>query len=133
MNETMTEIFGDVISSYGRAQAIEDGVLVDLMQPETVGAVKEAGFRYPVAMTVAAFSDAICPIDEDLPPGQDIQGRLWDVLMLLKHAIRTHRTEPGGRLDFTVTVSSERVDLVSVCGPGDHGEPVLTIMLPNED
>ena len=69
MNETMTEIFGDVISSYGRAQAIEDGVLVDLMQPETVGAVKEAGFRYPVAMTVAAFSDAICPIDEDLPPG----------------------------------------------------------------
>ena len=25
------------------------------------------------------------------------------------------------------------VKLKSVCGPGDHGEPVLTIMLPGED
>ena len=27
----------------------------------------------------------------------------------------------------------EPVDLISVCGPGDIGEPVITIMLPGED
>ena len=25
------------------------------------------------------------------------------------------------------------VDLIAVCGPGDRGEPVITIMLPGED
>jgi len=27
----------------------------------------------------------------------------------------------------------ETAKLKSICGPGDHHEPVLTIMLPNED
>ena len=44
-------IFGEPIARYTRRQAIEDGVLVDLMQPETVGFVREAGFKFPVAMT----------------------------------------------------------------------------------
>ncbi len=39
-------IFGDVIYSYSRAQAIEDEVLFDV----TDGA-KEAGFKIPTAMT----------------------------------------------------------------------------------
>ena len=38
----------EVISSYSRAQAIEDGVLVDV---STVA--KEAGIKFPVAMTAA--------------------------------------------------------------------------------
>jgi hypothetical protein len=27
----------------------------------------------------------------------------------------------------------EEIDLIAVCGPGDAGEPVITIMLPGED
>jgi len=127
----MEEIFGPVVSSYSRAQAIEDGVLVDLMQEETVKAVKEAGFVFPVAMTATAFGASICPINGELPAGQDLQGRLWDMLTMLKHAIRS-----GGastRLKFSVSVSRKIVKLVSVCGPGDHAEPVITIMMPDED
>ena len=44
----------DLIHSYSRKQAIEDGVLVDLMQPGLVELVKEAGFRFPIAMTSTA-------------------------------------------------------------------------------
>ena len=57
---TLEEIFGEPIASYSRRQAIEDGVLVDLTQPETVRAVREAGFKWPVAMTATAFAATIC-------------------------------------------------------------------------
>ncbi|MCZ6691935.1 MAG: hypothetical protein O7H41_20295 [Planctomycetota bacterium] len=135
MNQ-LTEIFGDVISSYSRAQAIEDGVLVDLMQGETAQLVREAGFKFPIAMTTAAFSEAVAPIDGELPEGQDLKGRLWDVLMVLKHAIRV--SSNGQEIRFKVLVyrgngKSETVELKSLCGPGDNMEPVITIMLTQED
>ena len=43
--KTTESIFGDVISTYTRAQALEDGVLID---PGTMAA--EAGFKWPVAI-----------------------------------------------------------------------------------
>ncbi len=51
----------DIIDRYTRAQAIEDGVLVDLCQDETASLVYEAGFRLPLAMTVTAFSKTVAP------------------------------------------------------------------------
>ena len=135
MNQ-LTEIFGEPISVYPRAQAIEDGVLVDLMQEETASLVREAGFKFPIAMTAAAFSAAVAPTDGELPPGQDLKGRLWDVLTVLKVAIRGSRG--GQEIRFKVSVyqgngKSETVDLKSLCGPGDNMEPVITIMLAEED
>ena len=38
--------FGPVLSAYTRAQAIEDGILVDVSET-----AREAGFRIPVAVT----------------------------------------------------------------------------------
>ena len=40
------ELFGEVISSYSRAQAIEDGVLVDVSS-----VAREAGINFPIALT----------------------------------------------------------------------------------
>ena len=127
----MTEIFGEPISIYTRRQAIEDGALVDLMQPETAGLVREAGFKFPIAMTIAAWTAAIGPVGKPLPDGQDLQGRLWDVLWMLKCTI--HAGAAGDRLAFTVKVGRKLVRLWSQCGPGDDAEPVITIMLPGED
>lgn len=58
--ETMVEIFGEAISTYTRAQAIEDGVLVDVSE-----IAKEAGFKFPVAVTRAAWADCVEWSDED--------------------------------------------------------------------
>lgn len=152
---TKQELFteADVIHTYSRAQAIEDGVLVDLMQPETVKAVREAGFKFPVAMTSAAFHLAVWPIVDDAEVddaddtsaekwlksrGQDLQGRLWDVLWMLRCAIKA-QPKAGPWAPFNISVQdweSRRrrvLRLKSICGPGDAGEPVLTIMLPDED
>jgi type I site-specific restriction endonuclease len=44
--DPVTKLFGEVISTYTRAQALEDGVLVD------AGAMAhEADFKWPVAIT----------------------------------------------------------------------------------
>ena len=70
----------NLIHRYTRADAIRDGVLIDV-----TAAAREAGFRYPVALTTAAW--AKCGA---VPPGvacQDEAGRLWDVLTMLRFAI----------------------------------------------
>jgi type I site-specific restriction endonuclease len=46
---TAAEIFGEPIHSYTRADAFADGYLVDVTDT-----AREAGFRFPVALTRAA-------------------------------------------------------------------------------
>jgi Family of unknown function (DUF6573) len=121
----------DLIHSYSRAQAIEEGVLIDVSPT-----AKEAGIRYPVALTRAAWERCVT-----VPPGvacQDEAGRLWDVVYLLRCAIG--RSDGGPEVRFGVHVRNDNregtpplVRLKAVCGPGDRGEPVLTVMLPDED
>ena len=135
MNDRTTELFGEPVYSYTRRQAIEDGVLVDLMQPDTVEAVKEAGFKFPVAMSIGAFTATICEIGKELPAGQDIQGRLWDVLWMLSCAIKAAGSTDRVRFRVGVWDGKRRneVRLWAHCGPGDDAAPVITIMLEGED
>jgi hypothetical protein len=121
----------DLIHRYTRAQALADGVLIDV---STVA--REAGITYPVALTSAAWGRCVT-----VPPGvecQDEAGRLWDVLFLLALTIR--RSDGGAEVRFGVHVRDDNsegtpplVRLKAVCGPGDQGEPVITVMLPEED
>jgi hypothetical protein len=120
----------DLIHRYSRADAIRDGVLIDVS-----ATARQAGFRYPVALTVAAWAKCVA-----VPPGvegQDEAGRLWDVLWLLACAAR--RGDAGPEVPFAVHVRNDNRDrtpplvrLKAVCGPGDRGEPVATVMLPGE-
>jgi hypothetical protein len=129
------EIFGEPVAVYTRRQAIEDGVLVDLMQAETLSLVREAGFKLPVAMTAGAFAATVAGIGETLPAGQDLKGRLWDVLWMLRYAVKA--ATDTDRIHFRVNVWTGRqhdeVRMWALCGPGDTGEPVVTIMLEGED
>ena len=130
-------IFGDVIAVYSRAEALVDGVLID------AGAMaQEAGFRWPVAITAAAWEDCVTwtKSDNDRQTHQDQSGRLWDVLFMAAHAARTkansdpqllfelHRVPRDGRSN-----APELTRLKLVVGPGDKAEPVMTILLPHED
>lgn len=138
----------EIISSYTRAEAIEDGVLVDV-----TNTAKEAGFRFPVAITIGAYEKYIkapdeCP--EDFPP-QDTAGRLWDTLWMLYRAIRRgaesevvfevifqmpkgNDWEPATERRCKAAGNYARlVKLRALCHPGDHMEPVITIMKMNED
>ena len=124
----------DLISVYTRAQAIEDGVLVDV---STVA--REANFKIPVAVTRRLWDEYITPSPESIEcSGQSEQGRLWDVLNMLFFTIRLHPGDSSPtifyKLYFIMKARQRRlITLKSICGPGDNGEPVITIMLPDED
>ena len=155
---SMTEIFGEPICGYSRAQAIADGELVDVS-----GLVTPCPFKYPIAMTRAAYFATIAaggtwaPEDNPranfnsgddvgavevlkLPSGQDFAGRTWDVFQTLLFALAAiHAGRTTDKIWFSVLVDvkgngrKEKVDLYSVCGPGDDAAPVLTIVLRGED
>ena len=63
----------NVVFSFSRAQAIADGVLIDVSD-----VAKEAGFRFPVAMTADAWSDCVAWRENSQGAGQSRAGRLWD-------------------------------------------------------
>ena len=119
----------ELIHRYTRAQAIADGVLVDV-----TATANEAGITYPTAVTHAVFERHV-----RVPDGvtaQDERGRLWDIVWLLRFAIA--RSPEGDFLRFTVFVRNDNsqpqpVKLKAICHPGDEGEPVITVMLPDED
>ena len=136
-HKSLEDVFGPVVASYNRAQAIEDGVLIDV-----TAMAREAGFKWPVALTHTAWCDCVAWTERNnrFQVHQDESGRLWDVLFMAFYAIRT-ATAPGDRLLFSLyrvpkdghSTEAGEVSLKLMVGPGDAGEPVVTIMLPNED
>lgn len=133
---SMSDIFGEPIHTYSRQQALDDGVLVDVTDM-----AKATGFRFPVAMTSAAWADAVKWTDKDSERQtyQDESGRLKDALWMGYCAARRnsgksavdfqfYRVPRGGR-GHMARLTTLRI----VCGMGDDGEPVMTIMMPYED
>ena len=134
----------DVIHAYSRAQAIADSLLVDASEM-----AREAGLRYPVALTHAVYEQYV-RVPEGVT-GQDEEGRLWDILWMLYCGIRAtpepkvdsplrvaYQTQYGSVLHFELLVRNDNrspklVELKAICGPGDDPAPVITVMLPDED
>src|SRR5690349_1890600 len=114
----------DLIHAYTRARALEDGQLVDVTDN-----ARQVGITVPVAVTAAVFGLCI-----DVPPGrrhlEDVGGRTHDIVWLLRCAIA--RSPNGRRVDFSVRCSTRkgirRIALKAICGAGDAGEPVITVM-----
>ena len=77
-----------IISLYTRDQAIADGFLVDVSNM-----AKEAGFKWPVAVTLAVWHDIVTPTPHDEQEGQSKEGRLWDVLSMARLAAKTNKDD----------------------------------------
>ena len=133
--EPQNPLFGPVIYAYTRAQAIEDGVLIDVTET-----AKEAGFKLSVAIT-AALHGRLTPTLADQNLGQDYDGRLWDVLWLAAFTVKL--ADPGmDTVTFTVALQEAEgksgqphntdLRLRAVYGPGDEDEPVVTIGFPED-
>jgi len=115
----------ELIYSYSRKQALEDGVLIDVTEM-----AKEAGIKLPVALTQELHSTYIVTELSD----QDERGRLWDTLfMLVLNAKNSQESIIHYNVLFkTAADSHENVTLKAIIGPGDTAVPVITIMLPHE-
>ena len=123
----------DIISAYTRAQAIADGVLVDVTP-----IAYEIGWRYPVAVTHGVWMAVIDYHLDDRKNGADPalrwNERLRELLHLAATWVALAEEKAGDVIHFAMTRSDRATrELWAKCGPGDHAEPVVTIMLIGED
>jgi hypothetical protein len=139
------DVFGPVIYAYTRAQAIEDGVLVDVSTM-----AKEAGIKLPTVITAAVHAEYVA-VPEALKGVQDEAGRLWDIVWMCAVAIRSGEIQGSEGMFQLIVATPENVPwrsnekrhegsrtqrlvtLKAVCGPSDDGAPCLTILRPEED
>ena len=121
-----------IIHAYTRAEAIKDGEQVDVS-----ATAAEAGIRFPVFLTRNVYETYVT-----VPPkvvGQDEAGRLWDIVWMLRHAIKNMPSE-SDRIPVCLHVrnnnrSANPVKLIATCGPLDMNDPrpAITVMTPDED
>lgn len=134
--DDLNSIFGEFISAYPRAQAIADGTLIDVSAQAA-----EAGFKVPVAVTAAVWSEVIAwsGADSSRQIHQDERGRLHDLLWVAVNLARHNKAKDRmGFQHYRVArggkgVRRTPIALVMVIGPGDAAEPVVTFMLPSDD
>lgn len=112
-----------------RADALDDGVLVDISAE-----ARNVSFRYPVAMTRAAWNR--CVHNNDRSSKTDQTERLRQVLKVLRMEILGNPN--CSTVSFDVKIRNDdgsirNVKLKSTCGPGDDAEPVITILLANQN
>lgn len=136
-HQTRAEAPAPAVYRYARAQAIDEGMLIDVS-----ALAREAGFRWPVALSFNAWKEAVDWRDhyELLMIDREEAARIWDVLYQAYHSILLtenpsnlvyFRVFHGPKLGLALT--PQIVNLKIVLGPGDAGEPVITIMLSSED
>jgi hypothetical protein len=130
--------FGPVIYSYTRAQAVADGV-----QVEVTKTAQEAGIKFPMFLTRAVY-DAYVTVPPDVSNGQcgshqDEAGRLWDVVWMTRFAILRAKPDTD-RVPVALYVRNDNraaklIKLIATCGPLDIDDPApaITVMLPDED
>ena len=127
----MTEEW-NVIFSYTRMQAIEDGVLIDVTEQ-----ANQLGFKVNTVVTATLFHGYVEPPTGLTGEGQSTAGRLHDLLFLVLCAARKNHAgadRAAVRVSFLMAPGkTETVEVIAHIGPGDQGEPVLTLMLPEDD
>lgn len=124
MSNDNDSILGECIFRYTRANAISDGVLVDLSQVETV----KAHWKHHFACTDTVYGLIERAIEAG---GCDLNGIMHDISVIAQGEARK-----GGRTDvihFLVGIGEKLHELKLHIGPGDTAVPVLTLMLTHED
>jgi len=124
----------EVLHVYTRAEAIADGVLVDLMQGET-GDICRRFYKYPVAVTSAVWAlvEEASKTDSWFPNTRN--GVVHDILFMSLYGV-TRRLGDSGvlfKVHIQGTTPNPVHELKLLVGPGDDGESVITILLPEED
>ena len=129
--DTPADFWREPIHIYTRADALTDGVLVD-----ATAAAREASFRGPVALTQNIWADVNDLSGRHVSAGQSPEGRLWDLFFMAAHAARRPKNHDTNEFIYSLVMPvGAGNDYRARChiGPGDKGEPVVTILRPDED
>ncbi len=127
-NPSMTDLFGEVIHSYSRADAIEDGFLVDLTE------YSNGYFKFPVAITSAFWAIIEKAVNND-DYANSYEGVLHDVFSMALWQMRIKKDTSIVYFKVIIAGAGRKRNYIGkvTCSPGDSMEPVLTFMLRDED
>jgi len=136
-----------IVSTYSTKQAVDDGFLVRVDS----GASKEAGIKFPVYLTRAAW-DKYVEVPKGMEQVQNLSGRLWDVMSMFAFQARKVSSnflqfdfisfmpdegnwEPNEKLESPENRLNRLVTLNAVIQAQDFDDPspAIFIMKPNED
>jgi len=120
-----------VISVYTRKQAIEDGVLIDITE-----AARQFGFMLPFAITSNLHQQYVAPPQDvqDIP-GQSEEERLARLLNQAWIAACSEKQTNHvvfGMMFLMEPEEFETSNIWLIIDGGDDGQPVLTLMLPED-
>lgn len=101
-----------IISTYTRAQALNDGTLINISET-----ARSIGYKYPMAITSTLAADLTGP-----------SGVFWTLYRFAKLIAKT--PQQGNDLIVLKDVAGSEAWLH--LGPGDNGEPVMTLMRPSD-
>ena len=116
------DLFGDVVFTYSRQDAIDDGVLIDVTE-----IARKEGFKIHTAMTSTLYGELTggCNCTE---PVQFAMRVLYKLIM--SGCIRDTDRIDGLKL---IGGNGNVCDAYALIHGGDRGEPCLTVMLVGED
>src|SRR5689334_16502486 len=130
----MDNIFADceVISRYTRADAIQDGTLIDLTA--NFSEISSQLYKFPVACTASVWAIVEAAV-ANKKHCNDFAGVVWDILWMSQKGIvrKIDESQHIFRVIITGVGQQRQHDFKIICHGGDEAEPVLTIMLPEED
>jgi hypothetical protein len=122
----MQEKSDEVIHSYTRQQAIEDGYLVDV---SGTAEANEAGFKAPLCLTRGVYS--LIEVPAGLKGIQDLKGRLWDTLFVAATTFRASNDKYLVPFNVNYLMSRERRETKKLWPMFNETEG-FTILLPGE-
>jgi hypothetical protein len=122
--------WGEPIHTYTRAEALADGVLFDVRKT-----AREAGFRASVALTTSVWASVDNLSGKYVSAEHSPEGWLWDLLFVAAHAARRRANRNTNSFVYALVMPvGDGTNYRAKCqvGPGDGGEPGVTIMRPDE-
>lgn len=118
----------DIISTYTRQDAIDDGQLFDVTG---MSEAKEAGFQIPICLTAGVME--LIRVPRGMEDQQDFKGRLWDTLYLAARAFRRASDDKKSLVPFSVIYQvSPGVPETKKLWLAFSSHEGFTIMLPEE-
>src|SRR5277367_4241821 len=114
--ERMSDEDHEFISTYTRAEALSDGTLIDVTEQ-----AKQAGIQIPTALTRTVWNEYVALTPASIQVGNDIEGRRWDILWMLRGAVLRTPNESEVRFQLYVVtdrIEPSRVTLKAIIEPG---------------
>jgi hypothetical protein len=130
--KTNSDVFGEVIYTYTRKQAIEDGYQV-LLTGKHAELAREAGWKYPVYLTRSVWD----LMEQSVASKQDgdMTGVLWNILVMARFGDDIANDTRAFKMMISGCYDKKRLrEIYLQVGPTDIDDPspAITIMLEQD-